>query len=40
MAKRIRSHKDVKIWQMSMDLVDDTYKLTKTFPGDERYFLT
>ena len=40
MKKRIRSHKDLKIWQMSMDLVDDTYKLTKSFPRDERYCLT
>lgn len=34
------SHKDLKVWQESMDLVVDIYKITKQFPKDELYALT
>ena len=32
--------KELKIWQESIDLAVDTYKLTKLFPSDERFGLT
>ena len=32
--------KELKIWQESIDLAVDTYKLTKLFPPDERFGLT
>jgi len=32
--------KNLKIWQESIKLVSDTYKLTKTFPNFERYGLS
>lgn len=34
------SHKDLKVWQESMDLVVDIYKITKQFPKEELYALT
>ncbi|MCX2679752.1 four helix bundle protein [Galbibacter sp. EGI 63066] len=37
---KINSHKDLKVWQESMDLVEKTYKLTATFPSYEQYGLT
>ena len=36
----IKSHKDLKVWQESMDLVEDVYKLTSTFPKEELFGLT
>jgi four helix bundle protein len=35
----IRSHRDLQVWQRSMDLVDAIYSLTRSFPRDERYGL-
>jgi four helix bundle protein len=32
--------KDLKIWQESIDLTVDVYKLTRTFPSEERFGLT
>ena len=32
--------KELKIWQESIDLAVDTYRLTKLFPPDERFGLT
>jgi len=34
------SHKDLKVWQESMDLVVEVYKMTKHFPKEELYALT
>lgn len=34
------SHKDLKVWQESMDLVVEVYRLTKHFPKEELYALT
>ena len=31
--------KELKVWQKSMDLAVDVYKITKTFPSDERFGL-
>ena len=35
----ISSHKDLKVWQESMDLVEDIYKITTDFPKEEIYGL-
>lgn len=37
---RIQSHKDLIVWQKSIQLVSDIYSLTGSFPNDERYGLT
>ena len=34
------SFKQLKIWQLAMEIVEDVYKLTKLFPNEERYGLT
>ncbi len=36
----IKSHKDLKVWQESMDFVEFIYKLTEGFPPSELYGLT
>lgn len=36
----IRSHKDLIVYQLSMDLVIDVYRITKAFPKEELYGLT
>jgi len=36
----INSHKDLKLWQESMDLVEDVYSVSKAFPKEELYGLT
>ena len=35
----IRSHKDLKVWQESMDLVTEIYRLSDCFPENEKYGL-
>lgn len=35
-----RSHRDLPVWQQAMSLVEAVYRLTATFPVDERYGLT
>ena len=37
---RIRSFRDLDVWNKAMDLVVDVYALTRGFPHDERYGLT
>lgn len=32
----IKSHRDLIVWQKSMDLVDEIYTLTRQFPVNER----
>jgi four helix bundle protein len=34
------SFRDLKVWQRAITLVEDVYRLTKTFPSDERFGLT
>ena len=34
------SFRDLKVWQLAMDLVQDIYASTKRFPRDERFGLT
>ena len=35
----IRSYRDLIVWQKSMDMVREIYRITKTFPNDERFGL-
>lgn len=37
---RIRSHRDLIVWQKAMNLVTRIYDLTRTFPQEELYSLT
>lgn len=34
------NHKDLDIWKKSMDLVEEIYTMTKSFPDDEKFGLT
>jgi four helix bundle protein len=38
-ANKIKSFKDLKIWQKGIQLVEDVYALSKTFPKEEIYGL-
>ncbi len=38
--ERIKSHRDLEVWRMAMDLVVGIYQLSARFPRDERYRLT
>ena len=33
----IRSYRDLKVWQVGMDLAEECYLATRTFPKDELY---
>ena len=33
-------HKELDVWRKSMDLVEDVYKLSSTFPDAENFGLT
>ncbi len=37
---RLKSYKELRVWQLAMTLVEDTYTLTKTFPRDEQFGLS
>jgi four helix bundle protein len=37
---KIRSYKDLLVWQKAMTLVKEVYLLTAKFPADERFGLT
>ena len=34
------THKNLEVWNLSLDLVTDLYKITKDFPKDEIYGIT
>ena len=36
----VRSFRDLRVWQLGMGLVEDTYGLTQRFPSVETYGLT
>jgi four helix bundle protein len=36
----LQTYRDLKVWQKAMDLVEQIYTLTKTFPDEERFGLT
>lgn len=38
--ERIRSHKDLKVYQLSYDLAMEIFNISKSFPKEERYALT
>jgi four helix bundle protein len=38
--EKIKSFKELKIWQKGIEIVKDTYALTKDFPKEELYGLT
>jgi four helix bundle protein len=37
--RSIQSHRDLIVWQRGMELVEQVYNLSKSFPGDERFGL-
>lgn len=37
MSGGIRSYKDLIVWKKSMELVTDIYRLTKSFPTEEKF---
>ena len=40
MKKKVKSYKDLIVWQKAMDLVELVYQATKRFPREELYGLT
>ena len=36
---RTSRHRELKVWQLGMDLVTETYRLTRCYPAEERYAL-
>ncbi len=38
--RKIKTYRDLQVWQKSMTLVTETYKISKGFPKDEVYGLT
>ncbi|RIK72702.1 MAG: hypothetical protein DCC67_18910 [Planctomycetota bacterium] len=40
MGAEIRSHRDLRVWQLGMDLAEKIYAVTAAFPRDELYGLT
>ena len=40
MNEKVRTHKDLKIWSRSVDLVTRIYKVTEAFPKSELFGLT
>jgi four helix bundle protein len=39
-AKRMKSYKELKVWQKAINLVTLVYQLSRTFPKEEQYGLT
>lgn len=35
----MKNHEDLEVWKKSIDLTVDVYRLTKTFPNDEKFGL-
>lgn len=40
MEEKIRNFRDLNIWKLGMEIVEDIYRLTKRFPPNEVYGLT
>ena len=36
----VKPHKKLNVWQLAMDIVEDVYNLSETFPVNERFGLT
>ena len=39
-ARKRHNYKNLKIWQIGIEIVDDVYSMTNGFPKDERFGLT
>src|SRR4051812_20426537 len=39
MEGRIQTHRDLKVWQLGMDITEQIYQLTNAFPDIERFGL-
>jgi len=39
-SKMLKNYEELKVWQRSYHLCLEIYKVTKTFPNEERYGLT
>src|SRR2546423_13044241 len=39
MEGKIQTHRDLKVWQLGMDITEQIYKLTSGFPDSERFGL-
>jgi four helix bundle protein len=37
---KVRDFRDLKVWQKSIDLAADVYRITRRFPTDEQFGLT
>jgi four helix bundle protein len=40
MEEKIKTFKDLRIWQKGIEIVNDIYRITKSFPKEELYGLT
>ncbi|MEO0080869.1 MAG: four helix bundle protein [candidate division WOR-3 bacterium] len=40
MGNRVQSYRDLEVWRKAIDLVTETYRLSRRFPKDEIYSLT
>ena len=40
MSEKIRSFRDLNIWKLGIEIVEDVYKLSKEFPASELYGIT
>ena len=38
--KTIQSHRDLKVWQLGMEIAERIYHITRQLPDDERFGLT
>lgn len=38
--RKLKSYRDLEVWQLGIELVEDIYSITKEFPRDERFGLT
>jgi hypothetical protein len=37
---KVKHHQELIVWQKAMDLVEEVYKVSRTFPREEIYGLT
>jgi four helix bundle protein len=40
MEEKIKTFKDLRVWQKGIELVKEVYRITRSFPNEERYGLT
>ena len=38
-ARKRHNYKNLKIWSLGIEIVDDTFEILKDFPADERFGL-